>query len=156
MVIPRSSSQPLADSYYQDIEQRLTRLSLGLGLVIVSGLLIFASLRAVFGFIAGSILSLYNFLWMKQAVDRLLAGFQPSGDNAVSTAGWKKGERRVVFKYFMRFALIGGSLYAIFRFRILDLKGFILGLFLFVMAVLAECIYQVTKTLIEDWERGRA
>ena len=157
MAILPSSSQPLADSYYQNIERRLTWLSLGLGLVIVSGLLIFASLRAVFGFIAGSILSLYNFLWMKQAVDRLLAGFQASGDdNAVTTAGWKKAERRVVFKYFMRFALIGGSLYAIFRFRILDLKGFILGLFLFVMAVLAECIYQVTKTLIEDWERGRA
>jgi hypothetical protein len=92
---------------------------------------------------------------MKQAVDRLLARLQPSEGNDVSTVGWRKGEWRVIFKYFMRFALIGGSLYAIFRYQILDLKSFALGLFLFVMAVLAECIYQVTKTLIEGWERGR-
>jgi hypothetical protein len=154
-MFPPDSSQLLVDPYYLDIERRLTRLSLGLGLVILSALLIFASLRAVVGFIAGSVLSYYNFFWMKQAVDRLLAKFQPSGNNDDSTVGWRKGERRVVFKYFMRFALIGGSLYAIFRYRILDLKAFGLGLFLFVMAVLAECIYQVTKTLIEDWERGR-
>jgi len=154
MFLP-NSSQLLLDSYYQNFERRLTRLSLGLGLVIVSVLLIFTSLRAVFGFIAGSILSLYNFLWLKQAVDRLLARFQPSGSNDVSTVGWRRGERRVVFKYFMRFALIGGSLCAIFRYQILDVKAFALGLFLFVMAVLVEGIYQVTKTIIEDWDRGR-
>ena len=152
---PPISSQLLEDPYYNNIERRLTRLSLGLGLVILSALLILTSLKAVIGFIAGSVLSYYNFLWMKQAVDRLLAKFQPPGSNEVSMVGWKKGERRVVFKYFMRFALIGGSLYAIFRYQILDLKAFALGLFLFVIAVLAECIYQVTKTLIEDWERGR-
>ena len=154
-MFPPNSSQLLEDPYYLNIDRRLTRLGLGLGLVILPLLLTFASLRAALGFVFGSILSYYNFLWMKQAVDRLVAGFQPPGDNGISMAGLKKGGRQVVFKYFMRFALIGGSLYAIFRFRILDPKGFILGLLLFVMAVLAECIYQVTKTLIEDRERGR-
>jgi hypothetical protein len=154
-MFPADSSQLLVDPYYLNIERRLTRLSLCLGLVILSVLLSFASLRAVVGFMAGSVLSYYNFIWMKQAVDRLLTRFQPSGSNDGSTVGWSKGGRRVIFKYFIRFALIGGSLYAIFRFQILDLKAFALGLFLFVMAVLVEGIYQVTKTIIEDWDRGR-
>ena len=154
-MFPTNSSQLLEDPYYLNVERRLIRLSIVLGVAVLLSLLIFDSFRAALGFVFGAIVSYYNFLWMKQAVDRLLAGFQPSMDKNLSTLGRKKGERRVVLKYFMRFALIGGSLYAIFRFRILDLKGFILGLFLFVMAVLAECIYQVTKTLIEDRERGR-
>ena len=154
MILP-DSSQILEDPYYLKVERRLTWLSLALGMAILSILLVFASIRAVVGFISGSILSYYNFVWMKQAIDRLLAKFQPSGESDSSPSGWQKAKRRVVFKYFMRFVLIGGSLYAIFRFHILDLKAFVLGLFLFVMAVLVECVYQVVKTLVEDRQRGR-
>lgn len=154
MILP-DSDQILEDPYYLNIERRLSWLSLGLGLMILSVLLVFASTRVVVGFITGSILSYYNFAWMKQAVDHLLAKLQTSQDSAVLPVVWQRAEKRVVFKYFIRFALIGGSLYAIFRFRILDVKAFILGLLLFVMAVLVECLYQVGKTLIEDWQRGR-
>jgi hypothetical protein len=155
-MIPPDSRQILEDPYYLNIERRLTWLSLSLAAAIVLMLSIFASIRMVVGFIVGSALSYYNFVWMKQGVDRLLAGFQSGDDSSAREGRWRKGERRVIFKYFVRFALIGGSLYAIVRFRILDLKAFVLGLLLFVMAVLVECVYQVFKTLTEDRDRGRA
>jgi hypothetical protein len=155
-MIPPDSRQILEDPYYLNIERRLAWLSLSLAAAIVLTLSIFASIRMVVGFIAGSVLSYYNFVWMKQGIDRLLAGFQPTGDSRARGRRSQKGERRVIFKYFVRFALIGGSLYAIVRFRILDLRAFVLGLLLFVMAVLVECVYQVIKTLTEDRDRGRA
>jgi hypothetical protein len=58
--------------------------------------------------------------------------------------------RSVIFKYFLRYALIGTTLYAIVRFRFFDAKGAILGLLLFVAAVLFECIHLVIKTLLEE------
>ena len=154
-MIPPDSRQILDDPYYLDIERRLSKLGLGLGGLVLVLLVCFASLKAISGFIAGSVLSYYNFVWMKQGVDRLLAGFQPGSDESSRKGYSQKAERWVIFKYFARFALIGASLYAIFRFRFFNLKAFILGLLLFVMAVLVECLYQVFKTLAEDRDRGR-
>jgi hypothetical protein len=140
----------LNDPYYQTVEKRLVRLSLGLGLVILFVALFFASLPFIVNFTVGAVISLLNFFWMKQAIDRLLAGFsreeRPSGKSA-------KG---IIFKYFIRYALIGGTLYVIVRYKYLNVKGAFLGLFLVVIAVVLECIYQVVKSLIEDWTRGRA
>ncbi len=59
--------------------------------------------------------------------------------------------RAVIFKYFLRYALIGGTLYAIFRFQFFEARGAILGLLLFVAAVLFECLHLVIKTLLEEW-----
>jgi hypothetical protein len=140
----------LNDPYYQTVEKRLVRLSLGLGLVILFVALFIASLPFIVNFAIGAVISLLNFFWMKQAIDRLLAGFSleklPSGKSA-------KG---IIFKYFIRYALIGGTLYVIVRYKYLNVKGAFLGLFLVVIAVVLECIYQVVKSLIEDWTRGRA
>jgi hypothetical protein len=58
--------------------------------------------------------------------------------------------RSVIFKYFLRYALIGTTLYAIVRFQFFDAKGAIFGLLLFVAAVLFECIRLVIKTLLEE------
>jgi hypothetical protein len=66
-----------------------------------------------------------------------------------SSAG-RASLRNVIFKYFLRYALIGVTLYAIVRFRFFDAKGVILGLLLFVAAVFCECIYLVIKTLLEE------
>ncbi len=65
-------------------------------------------------------------------------------------------DKGIIFKYFIRYTLIGGALYAIFRYQFLDVRGALLGLFLVVMAVLYECVHQVIKSLLEDWKHGRA
>jgi ATP synthase I chain len=69
---------------------------------------------------------------------------EPSGSRS------RTSNRNVIFKYFLRYALIGTTLYVIVRFRFLDAKGVIFGLLLFVAAVLFECLYLVIKTLLEE------
>ncbi|MCI0628596.1 MAG: ATP synthase subunit I [Acidobacteria bacterium] len=143
------SQELLTDPYYLNVEKRLTRISVYLGAATFAVACLFASSKFIVSFLLGSVISYLNFCWMKQGVDRLIGGF---GNGASQLS--RRSTKRVIFKYFLRYALIGGTLYAIFRFQFFDVKGAILGLLLFVAAVLFECLHLVTKTLLEEW-RGR-
>jgi ATP synthase I chain len=140
----------LDDPYYLGIERRLTLLSLYLGLAATATFLILGKVSGACSFVIGAILSYLNFNWMKQGVDRLL------GADLIQKAPAGQSTRKIIFKYFLRYALIGGILYAIVRVKFLDLKAAFLGLFLFVAAILCECIHQVIKGLVEDRRDGRA
>ena len=140
------SQELLNDPYYATVENRLTRIGMVLaGLTLVVGAL-FVSWKFVVSFLVGAVISYLNFCWMKQGVDRLIGSFGSEAGPPPRPSG-----KRVIFKYFLRYALIGGTLYAIFRFQFFDVRGAILGLLLFVAAVLFECLHLVIKTLLEEW-----
>ncbi|HEU0007686.1 MAG TPA: ATP synthase subunit I [Terriglobia bacterium] len=143
------SQELLNDPYYATVEKRLTRISIFLGAATIALACLFASSKFIVSFLLGSVISYLNFCWMKQAVDRLISSFGNEGSQLS-----RRSTRRVIFKYFLRYALIAGTLYAIFRFQFFEVKGAILGLLLFVAAVVFECIHLVTKSLLEEW-RGR-
>jgi len=141
-----NSQDLLNDPYYATVENRLTRIGIVLGAVtLVLGALL-ASWKFVFSFLLGALISYLNFCWMKQGVDRLIGSF---GSEAKPSP--QRSAKGVIFKYFLRYALIGGTLYAIFRFQFFEARGAILGLLLFVAAVLFECLHLVIKTLLEEW-----
>ena len=144
-----TNSSVLEDPYYFSIEKRLIRTSVWIGFGVILPGMFWASGVFVLGFVVGAAISLLNFLWLKQGIDRLLS------NSSESRFTRRHSNRFIIFKYFLRYALIGGILYAIFRFRFLDVQGTILGLFLLVAAIVFECITQVVGTLIEDWN-GRA
>ena len=128
----------------EGLENRLWKISLGLGIPACLLALILGGPDSGLGFLAGAALSWINFRWLKQGVDRLLESVRleespPKG--AVGTA---------IFKYFLRYALIGLSLYATFRFGFLEVFGFFSGLLLVVAAVLIECVLQVIRGWTED------
>ena len=140
------SQELLNDPYYATVENRLTRIGMLLGgLTLVVGAL-FVSWKFVMSFLVGAVISYLNFCWMKQGVDRLIGSFGVEANPVPRRPG-----RAVIFKYFLRYALIGGTLYAIFRFQFFEARGAILGLLLFVAAVLFECLHLVIKTLLEEW-----
>ncbi len=140
------SQELLNDPYYATVENRLTRIGMLLGgLTLVVGAL-FVSWKFVMSFLLGAVISYLNFCWMKQGVDRLIGSFGVEANPVLRRPG-----RAVIFKYFLRYALIGGTLYAIFRFQFFEARGAILGLLLFVAAVLFECLHLVIKTLLEEW-----
>ena len=140
------SQELLNDPYYATVEKRLTRIGIVLaGLTLVVGAL-FVSWKFVVSFLVGAVISYLNFCWMKQGVDRLIGSF----GSEVSPSPRRSG-KSVIFKYLLRYALIGGTLYAIFRFQFFEARGAILGLLLFVAAVLFECLHLVIKTLLEEW-----
>jgi len=144
------SQELLNDPYYATVEDRLTRISIVLGALTLAVGGLFASWRFVVSFLLGAVISYLNFCWMKQGVDRLISSFGSELSPAPRLSG-----RSVIFKYFLRYALIGGTLYVIFRFQFFEARGAILGLLLFVAAVLFECLHLVIKTLLEEWY-GRA
>jgi hypothetical protein len=140
------SQELLNDPYYAAVELRLTRIGVVLGgLTLIVGAL-FVSWKFVVSFLVGAVISYLNFCWMKQGVDRLIGSFSSEVGPSPRPSG-----RRVIFKYFLRYALIGGTLYAIFRFQFFEARGAIMGLLLFVAAVLFECLHLVMKTLLEEW-----
>ena len=140
------SQELINDPYYATVESRLTRIGMLLGgLTLVVGAL-FVSWKFVVSFLVGAVISYLNFCWMKQGVDRLIGSFSSEESSAPRPSG-----KSVIFKYFLRYALIGGTLYAIFRFQFFEARGAIIGLLLFVAAVLFECLHLVIKTLLEEW-----
>lgn len=128
----------------EGLERRLWKISLALGIPACLAALILGGLDSGLGFLAGTLLSWINFRWLKQGVDRLLE----SARSAQPTP--KRAARGAIFKYFLRYALIGLSLYATFRIDFLEVFGFFSGLLLVVAAVLVECVLQVVKGWKED------
>ncbi|MEW5976158.1 MAG: ATP synthase subunit I [Acidobacteriota bacterium] len=143
----------LNDPYFREIDKRLTRVGLIIGIAIASAVALGGRWNFLVSFLAGASVSFVNFFWLKQAIDRLLLLFQ---GGSVSLVQQKRGERRLILKYLLRYSLIGCVLYAIVRLRFFDATGAILGLLLCVMAVLYECVHQVVATLLEDRRNGRA
>ena len=102
------------------------------------------------GFAAGAVLSILNFHWMKGAVDRLAAYFQPTPPHSEMALeaqpnvrlGWLR-RNSPSLKFVLRYALLIAVGYAIFRTSILSLTAFLAGLFVFVAGVLAEMIYEL-------------
>jgi len=151
----------LEDRYYQSLERRLIWISaiLGITTILIAGCRGYWRFAA--SFVVGAVVSYLNFVWLKRAVDRLIAEFgdlgaiaSADGLKAVMGSHDKKSKRSpsraILIRYFLRYALIGGSLYAIVRLRLFDPKGAVVGLLLFVAAVLFECIHLVVRTLLEE------
>ena len=137
-------SRPSAALRDSQLDRRLWRISLGLGIPACLAALILGGPDSGFGFLAGAALSWINFTWLRQGVDHLLESSRSSQPAP------KRSVRAAIFKYFLRYGLIGLSLYAIVRFGILEVFGFFSGLLLVVAAVLVECVLQV----IRGWTEG--
>lgn len=133
-----------ADPVYLNLDKRLQQHALWLSGVTVFLALICQAWEFILSFAIGALLSAINFSWMKYGIDRLVS--LQSG----SPLPLLQSNRKIIFKYLLRYALIGGTLYVIFRFRFLNLQGAILGLFLFVGAVLFECIFLVGRSLLKE------
>lgn len=126
------------------LDRRLAKISLGLGIPACLAALLLGGPDSGLGFLAGAGLSWLNFRWLKQGVDRLIESTR------LADSPPKGVLRAAIFKYFLRYALIGLSLYATFRFGFLEVFGFFSGLLLVVGSVLVECILQVIKGWSED------
>jgi len=94
--------------------------------------------RVGLGAALGCAVAYANFYWLKRIVaglaDRATQQGQPSGTG-------------IVFKFFIRYALLGVAAYAIFTVSLVSLYGFLGGLFLPVAAILVEAGYEAYAAL---------
>ena len=140
-------------SYFEDwnigdVEVRLVKISLLIGLFVTVILLLLGKFLLAISFILGSLISFLNFLWLKQGIDTLIT------TTKVGSKGIKRSIRSVILKYFIRYIFIGLVLYGIVYFESFEAVGAFSGLFLFVAAVLIECCYHLIKGIIEDFIYG--
>ena len=133
-----------ADPVYFNLDKRLQQHALWLSGVTIVLALVCQAWHFILSFAIGALIAAINFSWMKYGIDHLVSL------QSESSSPLPRSNRKIILKYLLRYALIGITLYVIFRFRFLDLRGAVLGLFLFVGAVLYECIVLVGRSLLKE------
>jgi hypothetical protein len=92
------------------------------------------------GFLVGCCMAMMNFVWLKRTVNALAQRIiepEKAGDPPP----------KATFKFLVRYALLGGIAYVIFKSSILSLTGVLVGLFLPVAAILVEAGYETYAAL---------
>ena len=94
------------------------------------------------GFLAGSILSAFNFHSLHRVVASLADSFF-AGRRRFRQPFHAPGAAGSAFRIMLRYALIAAAGYAIFKSSFVSLSAFFIGLFLFLGAVLVEAAYEL-------------
>jgi hypothetical protein len=117
------------DQFYQRAVARILRF---LGLLAVAGILVslaWKGWRAAAGFALGSVLSWFNFRWLKGIADSLGA----SGGASARSA----------FLFGSRYLILGAVAYVILKLTDISTPAALTGLFVPLAAVLAEIIFEI-------------
>jgi hypothetical protein len=111
---------------------RVLRFMLALTAVGAVALCVSAGWRGGAGFLLGALVSYFNFLWLKRAVDAL-----------GGTAQRKPPRLRMAVLTGLRYLLLGGAAYVILRVTNISLGAALWGLFVPAAAVVVEIIYEL-------------
>ena len=122
------------EAIYARALPRMLRLILVASLPLLGSIYWFYSWPGAIGFAAGAAVSYINFRALARGVEGL-------ADRIVNRHSREKG-RRIVFRFLVRYGLVGAAAYAIFKGSILAFRGFLWGLCLPVVAMLVEAAFE--------------
>lgn len=126
------------------VERRIVRAMWVLGIVGVVACWLWRDGSWAAGFTIGAVLSALNFLWMKTAISALAdAASSPPAPSGSGGQGARARSAGAVARFVLRYALIALAGYVIFHSSVISLGAFFLGLFLAIVAILAEVTYQI-------------
>ena len=131
---------PEAEHFYAGAYARIMRSMLVFAGAFAAAAEIKFGWRVAGGFLVGCGMAMMNFLWVKRTVNTLAQRIvEPE----------KPGDPppKATFKFLVRYALLGGIAYVIFKSSILSLTGVLVGLFLPVAAILVEAAYETYAAL---------
>ena len=126
-----SSTDPLFASSLRRVERLIP--VLGIAVFLMLGFK--AGWSAALGFLAGATVAYVNFRWLKSTVKAVA--------DAVTESGPHASKPSVVLRFLTRFVLIAVAAYVIFVSYPVAFHGFLAGLFVPVLAILAEAAYVV-------------
>ena len=112
---------------------------LAIPVVITPALWIKYSRGIAMGFIAGCLIAVFNFYWLKRSVSFLA--------DRVTSTGRKQSAAGVVSGFLLRYFLIAAGAYGIFKGSATSVKGLFAGLFVPVGAILIEAVYETYGAL---------
>lgn len=108
--------------------------SLGLLAVLVVAALALLSLKTALGVFAGGIVAILNFLWMRNALQRIL-GLLPANATGVT-----------ILRFVLRMAATGFVLYLVLTSGWFSLPGILAGLSIIVINILVLSLYRALRT----------
>ena len=108
--------------------------SLGLLAVLTVGGLALFSGKVALGILAGGIIAIVNFLWMRNVLQRIL-GLLPTNAN-----------RYALMRYIARMTVTGCALYFVLTSGRFSLAGVLTGLSIIVVNILALSLYRALRT----------
>jgi hypothetical protein len=120
-------------------EQRIARLILGVGAAAGATAALKHNVLWATGLMIGSILAWFNFRWLRQGMDALVAASQ-------AQAGVPQPRVPVgaYFRVIFRYALIALTVYVIFKVLKVPVASMVVGLCALGPAALASSVYEVT------------
>jgi uncharacterized membrane protein len=129
------ASDSSTDALFASSLRRMERLIPALAVIFFLALGFQASWPIAVGFLAGAAVSYVNFRWLKSTVNAVA--------DAVTQSGPHASKPSVVLRFLTRFVLIAVAAYVIFLSYPVAFHGFLGGLFIPVVAILAEAAYVV-------------
>ncbi len=149
---PQPNPSPEAEAFYAQAYQRIVRIMLVLPVLVFPVLLIRFHLALALGFVVGAAISFFNFYWLKRAVVALgervaISARVALGEQETSSSGSRQSGSRVVGGFFLRYVLIAVGAYVIFKSSAMSGYGLFIGLFVPVVAILVEAVYETYGAL---------
>jgi hypothetical protein len=136
---PEVPARSAEDDFYSGAASRLPWFMAALGLVLTVAAWWKFGRSSALGFLGGATIAFLNFHWLKTGVSALADHATNSG-KAQSGAG-------VVFRFLLRYVLMGAAAYGILTSFPASLRGLLAGLFLPVGAIACEAAYETFVAL---------
>jgi hypothetical protein len=128
------------DDFYAGASGRITWFMAALGPALTAAAWWKFGRWTALGFLGGSVIAFLNFHWLKSGVTALA--------NRVTEAGASQSGKGVIFRFVLRYVLIGAAAYVILTSFPESLRGLFAGLFLPVGAIACEAVYEAYAALV--------
>jgi hypothetical protein len=137
---PASSLPTSEDDLYSGATTRIPWFMVGLALTLTLAAWWKFGRASALGFLAGSIIALLNFHWLKSGVSGLA--------DRVTNSGEPQSGKGIIARFLLRYVLMGAAAYGILTSFPASLRGLFVGLFLPVAAIACEAAYETYVAII--------
>ncbi len=121
--------------FYSGALERIRWLMIAIAVVGTIGALLGFGLRTALGVVLGCAIAYLNFHWLKRVVTAMA--------ERITSTGKAQSGKGIVFRFCLRYVLMGLAAYAILSVSPASLYGLFAGLFLPVVAIACEAGYEV-------------
>jgi hypothetical protein len=138
--LPGPEAQTAADIFYSKAIDRIRQSIIVLGAIVFPLIWIHYGFLSASGFLAGVIISYVNFHWLTRAVNALADRIAADSNSNESGSG-------IVFRFLVRYLLIGLAAYVTFVIRPQAFRGLLIGLCLPVAGMMIEAAFETYVAL---------
>lgn len=137
---PQGSAPASEHDFYSGAAERIPWFMAALGLALSAAAWWKYGRACTLGFLGGSVIAFLNFHWLKNGVTGLA--------DRVTQAGSAQSGKGIVFRFLLRYVLMGAAAYVILTSFPASLRGLFAGLFLPVGAIACEAVYETYAAFI--------